>query len=110
MDELKANIDQLKEKLNNIIDYTEKLDVDEFESDYKELVEESKSINHIRENLLKKYPREDLIPYNIEIDILIKQIRENFDNIVQAKKSIQAELKKELNQLINKRKLANYQR
>ncbi len=97
-------------KLQNINDVLDKVDVANTDYKFDDLKQMVTQIADERNYINNKCTVEDLRPYKEDLKKMIKQIREKFDNIVETNRNIQADLKKDLNQLVNKRKLANYQR
>ena len=63
-----------------------------------------------REDLLNIHPAEELKKFNPELEIYIKQIVENFDNIIAENKAEQNRIAAELKKINNKKKLTNYNR
>ena len=105
---LVEHIDIIKHELEKINDSLNELTEANFESKMK-LVESSiKRLDIKRDDLKKTYPEEELKKYNQEIDLLVKEIVNKFDNAIDNNKNEQQKLGKELRNILNKKKLANY--
>lgn len=97
-------------KLNGLNEALDHIDSSTTSEQLEELKPIALKIAEERDYIKNNYGEEDILPYKENLKKIIKQINEKFDNIVYQNKNDQTGLKKELEQLANKRILANYQR
>ena len=100
---LKNDLDKILFNLKNVSSNT-------FESRMEFIHKTLAKVKKKRENLLNIHSVEDLRKFNPELEIYIKQIVENFDNIIAEKKEEQEKVSSELKKINNKKKLTNYNR
>jgi len=111
---LESNIEKdiviLKNDLDKILFNLENVSVNTFESRMEFINKTLAKIQKKREDLLNIHPVEELRKFNPELEIYIKQIVKNFDNIIAEKKAEQERISSELKKINNKKKLTNYSR
>ncbi|MBU2492288.1 MAG: hypothetical protein KJ571_06645 [Bacteroidetes bacterium] len=100
---LKNDLDKILFNLKNVSENT-------FESRMDFINATLSKVKKKREELLKIHPVEELKKFNYELEDYIKQIVENFDNIIAEKKAEQDKIGSELKKINNKKKLTNYNR
>jgi transcriptional regulator of heat shock response len=110
MNSLETKIEKLSATLNSVSAELESFDKDNFDKKIERLNFLKEWIEKQRSELISEYNREELKTYNIELDKQIKQIHEKFDNIIESNKKTQKDVSVRLNNLLNNKKLANYQR
>lgn len=103
------DVNGLKNQLAGVINY-----LDEFEDNHSKnpgnLSRMMSDIKIVRENMLKKYKKEELEKFNQELDFYIKQIAEKFDNMIEQKSSERDQIAVKLQDFVNRKKIAKYQR
>ena len=110
MESLNAKIEKLGATLNSVNSELESFGNDNFDKKIERLTFLREWIKKQRNELLDKYDKEELKVYNIELDKQIKQIHEKFDNIIESNKKTQKDVSVQLKNLLNNKKLVNYQR
>lgn len=100
----------LKNDLDKILFNLENVNQNTFESRMEFINKTLARVKKKREDLLNIHPVEELRKFNPELEIYIKQIVENFDNIIAEKKEEQDKISSELQKINNKKKLTNYNR
>lgn len=98
---LKMKLEEFYEKLLLIND-------DNFENIFVNLKESKLNIDKVKENLTKKYKKEELKNFNIFFEEIIKKISKEFDNKLKILKDKQVEVAEELKSSINKKKISTY--
>ena len=110
MRELTNNLDDIKNFLFLVLENLDDINNENFNDKMSNVntlicrIEEKRSF--IREN----YRTESLIGKSDLFHSTIKQIRAKFDDIIEEKKNEQNKISAELNKIVNKKKLINYQR
>lgn len=110
MSELHSNLSELKNYLYLVLNNLNELDNGNFNAkmdNVNSLIKEiEKKRQYIKNNFNQKYlqGKSDLL------HMMIKQISARFDDIIENKKKEQVEISSELNKLVNKKKIINYQR
>ncbi|NOX18206.1 MAG: hypothetical protein GXO87_07985 [Chlorobi bacterium] len=110
MESLENKIEKLGATLNSVGLELESFGDDNFDKKIERLSFLRDWVNKQRQDLIAEYDKEALKVYNIELDKQIKQIHEKFDNIIESNKKTQKEVSVQLKNLLNNKKLANYQR
>ena len=100
---LKNDLDKILFNMQNVCENT-------YESRMEFINKTLAKVKKKREDLLNIHPVEELRKFNPELEIYIKQIVENFDNIIAEKKEEQEKISSELKKINNKKKLSNYSR
>jgi hypothetical protein len=100
----------LKNDLDKILFNLENVSTNTFESRMEFINKTLARVKKKREDLLNIHPVEELRRFNPELEIYIKQIVENFDNIIAEKKEEQEKVSSELKKITNQKKLTHYNR
>lgn len=100
---LKRLFDRILLHLENLTDKT-------FQERMEIINKAVREIKSKEEQLERKYNEEEFKIIKAGLQDCSKQIRKNFDNIIIEKKDEQEKISIELSNLLNKKKLANYQR
>lgn len=108
MTTLTDEITGVKNELNKVLNDLSDIAVDNIESKLNSIGESINLLDGKRNKLREKYPEEELKKYNVELDLVIKEIINKFDDIINENKSEQNKLGTELKNMLNKKKLANY--
>lgn len=103
-------IDNIKNLLNNVIKDLNLLETGDFQINFDNAKNKMKLFNELKENLIKRYPIEELRKYDKELILLTKQINNKYDNIIEVKKKQMHEIAFRMKLLQNRKKLINYSR
>jgi ElaB/YqjD/DUF883 family membrane-anchored ribosome-binding protein len=102
IDKIKANLNQIVDKLENLNDYNFEGSI----SEIKEYISDTKR----EKTALNLNPEEKLSEINDSLKVLTKKIVKRLDNIIEIKESDSKALSSELKNLHNQKKLALYKR
>ena len=110
MELLETKIEKLESTLKSVELELDSFDYDNFDKKIERLNFLQEWIEKQKNDLINEFGREELKVYNIKLNKQIKQIHEKFDNIIESNKKAQKEVSVQLKNLLNNKKLANYQR
>jgi len=110
MQELNNSLNQLKNDLYLVLNNLDELNEDNFNNKMQDVNSLIKQIEKKRVYIKKKFSAESLHGKSDLLHTAVKQIVAKFDGIIEEKKEQQIEISSELNKLVNKKKLINYQR
>lgn len=105
---LNAELNLLKKNLEEFYEELLLINDDNFENNFVNLNVTKYNIDKIKENLTKKYKKEELKNFNIFFQEIIKKISKEFDNKLKILKDKQVEVAEELKLNINKKKISTY--
>ncbi len=110
MSELNNNLSELKNYLYLVLNNLDELDNDNFSTKMDNVNSLIKRIDQKRKFIKNNFSEESLQGKSDLLHTTVKQIVARFDDIIEDKKKEQVEISSELNKLVNKKKLINYQR
>ncbi|MBI9073615.1 MAG: hypothetical protein JEY94_18605 [Melioribacteraceae bacterium] len=98
----------LKTNLKEVISYLDTLEEKNFDESFIQIQNSLKTFEIVRKELIESDSTKELKKFNKEFEVLIKEIQKRFDSMLRENKSQQKIVVKELNEVVNKKKLANY--
>lgn len=107
-DILKSELNLLKKNLEEFYEELLLINDENFENIFVNLKESKLNIDNLKENLTKKYKKEELKNFNNFFQEIIKKISKEFDNKLKILKDKQVEVAEELKSNINKKKISTY--
>ncbi len=108
MENLEYKIENVTQRLDNVLEGFEMLDFETFDAIFPKIVEEMKKANALRDSLLNEFGLEKLINYDAELSRKAKQIELKFDNILGVFSKEEKRLERELAANLTRRKITNY--
>lgn len=110
MRELTNNLDEIKNYLFLVLENLDDINSMNFNEKMSNVNSLIREIEHKRTYIKTNFNQESLAGKSDLFHTEIKQIRSKFDDIIEEKKSEQNKISSELNKIVNKKKLINYQR
>lgn len=110
MADLTNNLNDLKNCLFSVLDNLDDINNENFDSRMCNVNSLIKQIEDRRLFIRENFSNDSLIGKSDLLNMTVKQIRSKFDDIIEEKKNEQKRISAELNKIINKKKLINYQR
>lgn len=108
MENIESKINFLKNNLKEVVSYLDNITEENFDESILQIENCLKDFEIVRNELKESHKESDLKKYNENFTLLIKEIQKRFDSRLQENKFIQKDIVKELNKVVNKKKLANY--
>jgi len=109
-DDVKPSIRRISLLLDRAALLFDKLDTENFDSVYPQILGAMAETKELKENLLNEHPLEELMIFEPVLAFKTKLIREKYDNTVGAFSREGKKLEKQIGCLLRKKKLINYQR
>lgn len=110
MRQLNNSLDEIKNNLYLVLENLDDINDENFNDKMCNVNSLIHKIEEKRTFIRENYNPDSLIGKSDMFHIAIKQIRAKFDDIIEEKKNEQNKISSELNKLVNKKKLINYQR
>lgn len=110
MADLTNNLNDLKNYLFSVLDNLDDINNENFDSRMCNVNSLIKQIEDRRLFIRENFSNDSLIGKSDLLNMTVKQIRSKFDDIIEEKKNERKKISAELNKIINKKKLINYQR
>jgi len=110
METLESNIEQIKSSYIQVLNILNSFNDREFQRQLKKAKGLMDSSKLSREKLRNEYDARELQLYEADLQLLTKQIKEKFDNIVREKTLRKEKIAQQIEWLKNKKKLQNYRR
>lgn len=110
MNTLELQINEISLTLNYMSNALEIISYENFDDVMADINKNMQRVNSLKNELKTQYAMPELIKYEESLKNLTKQIRDKVDNIIVEIKIEQNDIQNELNNILNKKKLANYHR
>lgn len=110
MKTLELQINEISTTLHYMSNALEIISYENFDDVMADINVKMQRVNSLRNELKTQYAMPELIKYEENLKNLTKQIRDKVDNIIVEIKIEQNDIQNELNNILNKKKLANYHR